>query len=148
MEIINEIAQIGTLIAALGVLATVWGIRASVHETRKALAVGVFTTFTNRYSEIMNGLPDELHGKLFNVTKEKVVGQETTVHKVLAQYLDLCAEELYLHDHDLLPRGVWEIWVAEMIECLRSDVVREYWAQNSTAFASNRRFATFVDGCL
>lgn len=136
------------MIAALGVLATVWGIRASVRETRKALAVGVFTKFTTRYSEIMNDLPDQLHGKLFNVTKEKVVGQETKVHKVLAQYLDLCAEELYLHDHDLLPNGVWEIWAAEMTQCLRSEVAREYWVRNRSAFASNDRFSKFVDDCM
>lgn len=148
MDLISDITQIGTLIAALGVLATVWGIRASMREARKALAIGVFTTYTNRYAEIMKELPDELRGKLFDVTIERIKGNDASVDRALALYFDLCAEELYLHEHRMLPEHVWPIWAKQMTDCLRSDVAREYWLHNQAAFASNEAFVTFVNDRL
>jgi hypothetical protein len=148
MELLSTITHIGTLIAALGVLATVWGILMSVRESRKALVVNVFSTFNTRYADIMKSLPEELQGRLFSASKDEVVGKEIKVDAVLSQYLELCSEEYYLHDNGLLPESIWVIWSKEIGQCLSSEVFREYWKRNKKSFKSQPTFSSFIDSLL
>ncbi|MBU3742264.1 MAG: hypothetical protein FGM24_08265 [Candidatus Kapabacteria bacterium] len=138
MPNLDEFLQLGTIVSIISVFV-------SVKQTSKAMAADVFTTYTDRYANIMKELPSELRGKLFNATKDEIAGYKQPVNIALAQYLDLCSEEYYLATHRMLPKSIWSSWSAEMRQCLASEAVREYWLENRKSYDSNPGFQNFVD---
>jgi len=69
-------------------------------------------------------------------------------HELLSavgMYLNLCSEELYLHERGKVDRETWGIWSAEMRDALRAPWFRAAWGQLRDGDRSYPKFVRFFD---
>lgn len=137
------VASIATVIVSA--LAIAMGLK----SVRDQLRITVFLEYTERYSKIMRDMPYEARDpdgdyKLASQTKDER-------HRVLAifrEYLNLCSEEKWLHDHRRIDHPTWSIWEYGMRDVARFPSFRDAWGILSPEYKAYRDFRDFVQELL
>lgn len=81
-------------------------------------------TYSQRYQDILLRIPmDVFKDDLQHVTRER----RDSIAGALHAYIDLCAEQEFLHREGIIPDSVWENWLAGMQNMFQIRLLGEVW---------------------
>jgi hypothetical protein len=134
------IASIATVIvSATAIVAALKGVK-------DQLQVTIFLTYTDRYTQAMNGLPFEARKPGSKYTLASLSEEEQIrVLGVFRQYFNLCSEESWLHQHRRIDHATWEVWERGMQQVARFPCFREVWDVLSLEYDYFDKFREFVE---
>jgi hypothetical protein len=132
--------RIATLLSVVIGVLTVW---AAVQGLRRQLHVQIFLAYTERFERIMESFPQAAWRSRTDSTNA-LPDASPELQIAILRYLNICAEEFYLHRGGFLSSKAWRIWEAELIRTLRSLLVRREWPALSGEFAAYPAFRQYV----
>jgi hypothetical protein len=127
------------LVTALLALVTLKGIR-------EQLWLMTFAEYTRRYSEIMDDLPFEARrpGGNFDLGALPVNERQRALG-AMRRYLNLCSEELYLHQRRKVDDETWSIWVTGIRDTVRLPCFQHAWSLLRPEYDFYADFCSFMD---
>lgn len=93
----------------------------------KTLSYLLCAEYTKRYQEILFKLPAAVFTR--GATKDQGTKPFTEIEGPLRAYIDLCAEELFVHDAGMIPENVWANWEAGIRAVFEIPAIKELWAR-------------------
>ena len=113
-------AQWITVASLAAVVVSALAIVAGLRSVRDQLRVTIFLEYTKRYSEIMQHMPFEARepGGLYRLASQSKE-ERHRVLSVFREYLNMCSEEKWLHDHRRIDHATWRIWERGMQDTAR-----------------------------
>lgn len=141
-EIITLLLSIITTGAVIG--GAGFGV-SQLRGVQRQLKVTVFTTYTERYSRILEKLPQDGDEAERSAIQGALASKYVTP---IRQFLDLCSEEYYLNSQKLLDKQVWELWKKGILFHLQTKLFRDIWenVKNKEGYAPE--FVVFIDGLI
>jgi hypothetical protein len=122
LEALAAVSQLVAVpIAAIAIIVSLKGIR-------DQLWLSMFSEYTRRFGEIMDGLPFEARrpGSEFRLSSLNLSEREHVL-SVMRRYLNLCSEEHYLYRRGKVDRETWGIWQSGIRETTRFPCFQESW---------------------
>lgn len=95
-----------------------------LRELKDQSKLSVFTTYTTRYSDIIEGLPTNVNEKSRGL--EEFPDKSRTMN-FMRRFFDLCSEEFYLHQRKFIDNKVWKLWGEGMSFHLSFKSVQDAW---------------------
>jgi len=127
-KVVNDVnsmdhdCQVGAVIVAT--IAVAVGLKG----VRDQLRLSVFLAYTERYANIMRDMPFEARepgsGYRLSARPDK---ERHQVLSIFREYLNLCSEESWLHDHHKIDHPTWDVWVRGMRDPAHFPCFREAW---------------------
>ena len=125
---IDDIIAIGMLLATL---VTIILTQCSAKKQNKHLLkqnelmlkqnrFALFAEYTRRYQDLILRMPETICLGEFKHTDMEAV-------KYMRLYFDLCSEEYWLHQEELIPEKTWEIWMEGMQTTLNQKPFKDAW---------------------
>ena len=105
----------------------------SLDMTQNQIKQQFFAEYTRRYQDIIVKLPMPF--------PEEV--QICEIKEPLRLYFDLCSEEFYLHDKNLIYDEVWEFWTEGMRQIMGNNKSKCVWRMLKRNY--NVKFCTFFE---
>ena len=142
-------SQAGVAIGAAAAFVALLGLIYEIRACRSQLWLQMFSEYTRRYADITDRLPAEarrLHGQ-FELADIDPVRVEDLCNGARA-YLNLCAEEFYLHSRRRIDRQTWEIWKTGIRETARLPWIQQTWPLLAAEYQYYPDFATFFADCV
>ena len=136
-------------IAVAGVAAAVVGSAVAIFTglkgVRDQLRVNVFLTYTERYAKIMSDVPSEARrpGAEYHLNL-RPVEERDRVRSAFREYLNLCSEEMWLHDHRRIDHATWHIWEQGMRQVAQFPSFRDAWEFLACEYEYYGTFKNFV----
>jgi hypothetical protein len=132
------VAIVSLIAAVSSAAAAVFGVAHAARTFRRNAELQAFLVLTDRYESIMNELPPSARAS-FDWPDD--VDPDMAIRM---RYLNLCSEEYYLKERELLSERVWGIWEREMCFTLSAPPYVSAWEACSEHFASYPEFSAFV----
>lgn len=131
----------------IGVLLVAISICIGIRENTKARFIQVFAQYTQRYSQIMDGLPEK--ARHVHLLKELDLPQQEISCRVFRNYLNLCSEEMFLADTGYIDQKAWKIW-KQGIRATLADIhiSAEIWEKLQTEYRAFPKFQTLINSSL
>ena len=63
----------------------------------------------------------------------------------LRAYFDMCSEEYYLHDNELVDEKVWNLWEAGIVDSLKKPAFVKAWGLIQSNKYFHHKFATYIE---
>jgi len=123
----------------IAILALVW----QMHQNNKQAKLNFFTTYTQRYQDIVINLPIGVESDTYSLESIKNKEKEKTL-RWLRAYFDLCSEEYHLYKEGLINKKIWELWEAGMKDSLKKPAFREAWTLIQVNNYYAQTFTTYV----
>lgn len=141
MDYFNMVSLVLTLV---GVGAAIWAVHQNTDINNKQMNMQVFLAYTERYKEIMCGLPsDALDNK--PTPNNDLPSESPELTDGVMHYLNLVSEEYYLWQRGYLDNAVWTIWEGEIQRTLRLPLIRREWAKLRKEYETFKDFQQYVD---
>lgn len=146
----SDIIQIASNIATVAAVLSggIWALRLYRNESEKnrsATHLQIFMAYTQRYQDIMDKLPGDLRGRMFDLEQRDMDAKRPEIRGVLVNYLNLCSEEYAMKSR--IENDIWEIWEGEMRAAFKSPVMDRLWESDlKKSHKSAPEFVRFVDG--
>lgn len=140
---VSDWISLGGAIATLaGVLVAGFAIRTSIQQLNQQLTLQQFADYTKRYQEIILEFPEDINEPGFDLTGRPDSNQ--TMRRMRA-YFDLCFEEWYLNQRQLLDSAIWNLWQEGMKEALSKPAFQQAWTiiKRDSSFGEN--FERFIE---
>lgn len=117
----------------------------ALNGVRDQLRLSVFLTYTERYAKAMSGVPFEARrpGGRYELSTQSVEERERVLG-AFREYLNLCSEELWLHDRHKIDKATWCIWESGMQQVACFPPFREAWEYLAPEYEYYTRFQRFV----
>jgi hypothetical protein len=134
---------------AIASLATVMvsalAIAVGLKSVRDQLRLSIFLEYTERYAKIMRDMPFEARepgsGYLLASRPDE---ERYRVLRIFREYLNLCSEERWLHDHHRIDNPTWNIWECGMQDAARFPCFRDAWDILAPEYNAYKDFQDFV----
>jgi hypothetical protein len=99
-----------------------------LNSVRDQLRITVFLEYTKRYSKIMQHMPFEARepGGHYRLASQSDA-ERFRILSVFREYLNMCSEEKWLHDHRRIDHATWRIWVHGMQDAACLPSFRDAW---------------------
>ena len=136
-----EYAAIG--VSAGTVLLGAIAVIVSLRSIKAQLELQIFTEYTRRYSEIMDGLPLDVRSPKFDLESVDPE-QRSAILRSIRRFFYLCSDEWFLHSKKKIPQDLWQIWLMGMQDSLRLPVFVQAWAILGGEYGFYPDFADFV----
>ncbi len=140
-ELLSLLAQGATAISVLIAAASFW---TSVQISRRQMNVQAFTTYAERYEQIMSSFPENAFRARFHMD-DVVPPESEQLTLCLLRYLNLSSEEFYLWEKKYIDQAIWEIWEDEIKRMLKSKLMEREWRKLEPEFRSYPEFRQFVE---
>ena len=129
----------GVLIAAYAVIVTLRGIR-------DQLRLSTFLEYTGRYSQIMDAVPFEARDpyRVFDLESLPTDEREQVLGAV-RKYVNLCSEELHLHELGRIDKETWEVWQTGIRDTMRTACFQKGWQMIRREYDFNTGFQEMMD---
>jgi hypothetical protein len=150
MILVEYIQVITLIITSLGVIvALIFSLRQS-YLMRQQMKVNLFAEFTKRYQEIVVNLPEEIHDDGFNLydLREENKSLYNKTMRYMRVYFDLCSEEYYLHENNLISKRVWKEWKEGIEYTFQKKPFLDAWNIITTKSKFYDEFAVWVSTCV
>src|SRR6266536_6336555 len=137
------IASLATVIVSALAIAT------GLKSVRDQMRITIFLTYTERYTQIMRDMPFEAREPGSGYQLNSQADEER--HRVLTvfrEYLNMCSEEHWLHDHHRIDHPTWNIWKCGMQDAARFPCFRDAWEFLASEYDGYRDFQDFVTHSL
>jgi hypothetical protein len=140
---IAALAQVASLlVAGLAVFLALRGVR-------NQLWLQMFSEYTRRYGEIVKSLPSESRRPDGDFAFDRLdEAKREEVENTVRAYLNLCAEEYYLHERGQVDDETWKIWRKGMVETFRLPWLRQTWPRLAPEWGFYPEFRTFAEECI
>lgn len=140
LEAFAALAQVvAVIVAAIAVVISLQGLR-------KQMWLITFSEYTRRYAELRRELPlvGGASDGAFELAQLKGA-EHARMLMVLACYLNLCSEEMYLHGKGTIDAETWRMWDAEITSTLSLPWFVDAWAQLRDHYDSYPEFLQYVE---
>lgn len=118
MDISPEIVMAGAEIAA--VIVAAFAILVTLRGIREQLWLNTFAEYTGRYSDIVEKLPYDARDPKGTFDLDRLpVSEREHILAAVRRYLNLCSEELYLHQKQRIDDETWFIWLTGIKDTMR-----------------------------
>jgi hypothetical protein len=138
-----------TVASLAAVVVSALAILAGLKSVRDQLRIAIFLEYTKRYGKIMQDMPYEARepGSGYTLASQPK-DERRRVLGVLREYLNLCSEEKWLHDHHRIDHPTWSIWKYGMQDVARFPCFRDAWEILSPEYEAYGDFQDFVTKLL
>ena len=104
-------AQWITVVSLAAVVVSALSIVAGLKSVRDQLRIAIFLEYTKRYSKVMQDMPFEARdpGGRYRLSSQPK-DERYRILSVFREYLNMCSEEKWLHEHRRIDHAVWSIW--------------------------------------
>ncbi|HLQ56111.1 MAG TPA: hypothetical protein VK162_17805 [Streptosporangiaceae bacterium] len=118
---------------------------AGLKGVRDQLRVTVFLTYTERYAKVMDGVPFDARrpGSGYRLDSQPA-DERDRVLGAFREYFNLCAEEMWLHEHRRIDQATWRVWECGMQQVARFPSSQEAWEFLFSEYAYYGEFQDFV----
>jgi hypothetical protein len=139
-------AQWITVASLAAVVVSALAIVAGLKGVRDQLRVTIFLEYTKRYSKVMRHMPFEArepggHYRLSAQPKE----ERYRILSIYREYLNMCSEEKWLHDHRRIDHAAWSIWERGMRDTASFPSFGEAWEDLRPEYDAYTDFQKFVN---
>lgn len=131
-----------------------------LHKIEEQEQLRVFTTYTKRYSDIVDTMPSQAYSfdeSMFESVKGDIDKYDKLM-KAIRKFFNLCSEEYYLAGEEEKPtKGskpkkkidveVWELWKSGMVYHMKSKTFRRGWELVKKEGYS-KSFRNFIDNVI
>lgn len=140
----NLFVEIITFLAiAMSAIVAYFSFKETSKEAIKQHSLSLYERYTARYSHIMEIMPNEYY--LSHPAKVSPQILED-INSTIRLYIDLCSEELFLHDNHYVNDVVWDEWESGVLGAFENPFVIEFWAQNKEEYSKDYRdFSSFIN---
>ncbi|MCU0570090.1 MAG: hypothetical protein MUF49_26400 [Oculatellaceae cyanobacterium Prado106] len=135
LEIISQVAQVTTVIS---VVLAVLSIRESNRVNRRQWNVDVFTTYAERYDEVVKSFPGNTF--LLRFQADQLPPQSDELTLCILRYLYVAAEIHYLAQANYMEEEVAQVWRQQVQLTLKSPLVVREWPSLKEEFKAIPRF--------
>lgn len=98
-----------------------------IPSSEKTLAYLLCAEYTKRYQDILFRLPSAVFQR--GTTIEQGSSRFSDMEGPLRAYIDLCAEELFVHEAGVIPENVWVNWAAGIRAMFNVPAIKGLWAK-------------------
>lgn len=128
------------------VVVSALAIFAGLNSVRDQLRITVFLEYTKRYSKIMQHVPFEARepGGHYRLASQSE-SERFRILSVFREYLNMCSEEKWLHDHRRIDHATWRIWVHGMRDAACLPSFRDAWQILYQEYGAYADFQDFVN---
>lgn len=132
--------QAGTLLSiVVGIITFFWGVK----SYNRQMNTQVFLTYTQRFEQIMESFPKDAW--VVRLDLDKLPEPSPELSKSVLKYLNLCSEEYYLLQENLLAKKIWKIWEDELKRTLASPLFVREWKTLAQEFECYREFRRYLE---
>lgn len=119
------VTEVSSLVATAAlVVGLVYGV-VQLRAVKEQIGVTVFTTYTQRYMDLMARLPASAYDTLAKGKSVQPISDGEL--SVIRSFFDLWSEEHYLHTRGLVDRKVWNLWENGIRSHMRARDFRDAW---------------------
>ena len=139
-------AQWITVASLAAVVVSALAIVAGLRSVRDQLRIAIFLEYTKRYSKVMQHMPFEARepGGHYRLASQP----EKERHRILSvfrEYLNMCSEEKWLHDHHRIDYATWSIWERGMRDTASFPSFGDAWKVLRPEYDAYTDFQNFVN---
>ena len=110
---------------------------------RRQTNMQILMKYSERYDKILDEFPENAWIARFDSNRLPPSSEKLTL--CILKYLNLCSEELYLHEDGYLADDIWRIWESDLRKMIASPLVRREWLLLRPEFESDQRFLKYVE---
>jgi hypothetical protein len=138
-------AQWITVASVTAVVVSALAIVAGIKSVRDQLRIAIFLEYTKRYSKIMQHMPFEARepGGSYTLSSQPE-DERRRILSVFREYLNMCSEEKWLHDHRRIDHATWRIWERGMQDTASFPSFRDAWKVLCPEYDAYTDFQNFV----
>lgn len=138
-----------TIASLAAVVVSAVAIVAGLKSVRDQLRIAVFLDYTKRYGTIMADMPYEARepGSDYRLASQPRE-ERYRVLAIFREYLNLCSEEKWLHDHHRIDHPTWGIWKCGMQDVARFPSFSDAWEILRPEYEAYGDFQDFVTKLL
>lgn len=142
-------AQWITTASLTAVFVSALAIVAGLKGVRDQLRVTIFLEYTKRYSKVMQHMPFEARepGGCYRLASQPE-GERHRILSAFREYLNMCSEEKWLHDHRRIDHATWRIWLRGMQDTASFPSFSDAWRILSSEYNIYPGFQKFVNNEL
>lgn len=140
MDIADYIALGAVFVALIALIRQMY-----LHD--KQSKIHTYLTYTQRYQEIAIHLPIGVEADGFSLEKYSTDEKEEIL-RWLRAYFDMCSEEFYLHDNELVDEQVWCLWEAGIVDSLKKPAFVKSWGLIQSNKYFHNKFATYIENII
>jgi hypothetical protein len=116
-----------------------------INGMRKQLTIQNFSEYTKRYQEIILKFPEEINEQDFDL---KIRDDYKQTMRYMRAYFDLCFEEFYLHQRNLIDKKIWGMWKDGMEFAFKKPAFKQAWDIITRDTLYDADFKKFVSNAL
>ena len=109
--------------------------------------LSVFLTYTERFDKVFSEFPAS-----FRKTGQFAAADKTAnTEQAAIRFFNLCAEEFYLADENLIDKDVWKAWKAQITDTIQHELIASVWREVRDEYDSldiYGEFVKFMDGVI
>lgn len=136
LDLVRTIATIiGTLLAAAALFI-------SVVSLRNNLFVQLFSSYTKRYQEVLQQLPESVFYTDYVLNNDPA---KEAVLRAMRGYFDLTFEEWLLNDEKKIDRKIWEIWDGGISTAMSRTAFKQAWRIVKGYSQYGSKFESYMD---
>ena len=132
------IAIVAGLITLAGVVVVFLQLRSLNQQTR----LQNFGEYTRRYQHIVLNFPEDINSQTFLL---KGRPDYDNVMRYMRAYYDLCFEEWYMHDKELIEDDFWSVWIDGIKTAVSKPSFQQGWQVMKADTNYGPRFSKFID---
>jgi hypothetical protein len=142
-------AQWITVASLAAVVVSALAIVAGLKSVRDQLRVTIFLEYTKRYSKVMQHMPFEARepGGRYRLASQPK-DERHRILSVFREYLNMCSEEKWLHDHRRIDHAIWSIWERGMRDTASFPSFGDAWEVLYPEYDAYKDFQNFVNKLL
>jgi hypothetical protein len=132
-------------ITVAAVVVSAIAIVVGLNSVRDQLRVTIFLEYTKRYSKVMQHMPFEARdpGGRYGLTSQSKEERQRIL-SVFREYLNMCSEEKWLHDHRRIDNATWRIWERGMQDTASFPSFGDAWEVLCPEYDAYTDFQNFV----
>lgn len=146
MSITETIQLVSVSLTAASVLVAALAICVGLRGVKKQMFVAVFNQYTQRYANIMDGLPAGTRDPKSKITLEDLDEKKRQeVLRVGRRYFNLCSEEMWLAQKGHLDQTTWGIWETGIRQTMRLQSMSDAWEELESEYEYFGEFHEFMN---
>lgn len=118
--------SISDVISVLALTLSVVSIFIQRTDVKKQLIVANFSEYTRRYQELVKSFPSSVLRENFSLMDLSEEEREQVLRCML-MYFDLCYEEYFLHQANLIDPRLWKVWKDGIRTATSRPAFRQSW---------------------
>jgi len=142
------VTEISSLVATAALVAGLFFAMIQLQALKKQVGVAVFTTYTQRYMDLMDKLPSSAYDTQTQDLRTEPLGEVEL--RTLRSFFDLWSEELYLHTVELVEPKVWGLWENGIQSHMKSKAFQEGWVRiyDHRSERYDKDFVGLIEKCI